>query len=182
MSLLGSLKRLLTKRATQDESGSSTSNESNDAELYEFVQGYAPAEPVEASRSELQKAVAHPVIQALIARHEVVSAFARGALGLGNDDAKLDSMLRYGPEGAYLAADVGRNTHHLTLCDLVKAEAEVNALKERVEAQQLLLEQAEQALTDEGVAYVELRAFLRGDMPAEDVISLLGRSQSAKQD
>lgn len=59
-------------------------------------------------------------------------------------------------------------------------EAELKELNEQIRAQRLLLEQAEQTLTDEGVAYVELRAFLRGDMPAADVISILGRTQTTK--
>lgn len=178
MSLLTLLKRIIEPSSKPGEA--QPAGEFDDAELYEFVHGYSPAGSAELSLAELRKAVTHPAVHALIERHEVVSAFARGALGCGDDDSKLDSMLARGPDFAYSAANLGRQTNFQALIDLVKAEETAKSLAKRVEAQRLLLEQAEHALSEEGVAYAELRAFLRGEMPVEDVISILGPGQTTR--
>jgi hypothetical protein len=178
MNLFAAIKRLVASSAGRGETPAPVNGDFDDAELFEFVRGYAVDAPQEIALADLRKAVFHPAVHALIERHEVVSAFARGALGCGDDDAKLDAMLRQGPAMAYLSGDLGRNTAAAAGHDLIKAENELATLRKQIEAQRLLLEQAERALAEDGTTYVELQAFLQGKMPPEDVIALLGQKST----
>lgn len=125
---------------------------------------------------------ANPVaVLALAERYAAVSGFARGALGYGEDDSKFDRMLKYGPKSAYLGGSLSRGCNYETLSENVRLKKELEALKQTALAQRLLLEQADEALTEDGTAYVELRAFLKGQMPAADVVDILGRESLSKR-
>lgn len=54
------------------------------------------------------------------------------------------------------------------------ALTERDELRVQVEAMRLLLQQCDNDITEDGGVYIELRAFLFGTLPAEDVIALLG--------
>lgn len=58
-------------------------------------------------------------------------------------------------------------------CD--KAEAESDAALAELQAAKLLLEQCNEVIAEDGGVYIELRCFLSGEMPASDVIALLGK-------
>lgn len=78
-----------------------------------------------------------------------------------------------------------RDTNAMLTDALMKAEAERDAALAELEAcrkdavdlqaAKLLLEQCNEVIAEDGGVYIELRCFLSGEMPAADIIALLGK-------
>lgn len=68
-------------------------------------------------------------VAALIAESERLAAFARGALGHGDDNSKLGSLLKYSAESAYQSGDLGRSISYQNLLENTNLHAERDRLK-----------------------------------------------------
>lgn len=71
--------------------------------------------------------------------------------------------------------ELGMHVADVITARITKAEAERDAALAELQAAKLLLEQCNEVIAEDGGVYIELRCFLSGEMPASEVIALLGK-------